>query len=450
MLFGTRRQRPARAPWGAGLLMAVFFALTGYEYWVNAARQIQDDRGLEALRTDDLARIVGPTADPFDWPQWRGPQRDGIAPGDGLLAEWPDRGLPVLWRQKAGPGVSSLAVAGGRVFTLFQDGPNEVVICWDAEKGTERWRFPYESRFTREVDGPRSTPTVDDERVYTLGARGHLHCLEAKTGKKVWHSDLCADFGAEVPKWGFSSSPLVEDDLLLINPGASGGQSIVAFDKLTGKVRWKNLDDPAGYSSPVISTAANVRQVLFLTGTALVSLDPKTGAVYWRFPWNTPNEANVATPLVRGDCAFISSGYAQGCALVRVVKDGDGLAAQQIYKNNLMRNHYATSVFHDGTLYGFDEAYLTWMSFRAGKEDKKRRWKEGKFHRGTLLAVGNRLIVQGEDGDLALVEPSPDEYREKGHFSVSDKRCWTVPALAHGRLYVRDEAQVICLDLRKK
>jgi hypothetical protein len=215
---------------------------------------------------------------------------------------------------------------------------------------------------------------------------------------------------------------------------------------MTGKVRWKALDDPAGYSSPVISTAAGVRQVVCLTGTELVGLDPRTGEVYWRFPWETKFEVNASTPIIRGDYVFISSGYGKGCALVKVVKKGKGLAAERVYANNLMRNHFSSSVFHDDHVYGFDEGFLVCMPFRKGR---KRDWKERKFSRGTLLVAGDRLIVLGEGGELALVEPTPDEYREKAIFKVTDTRCWTVPALAHGRLYVRDEQRILCLNLRK-
>jgi outer membrane protein assembly factor BamB len=481
MVFLTGSQRPGKVPWTAGLLMGCFLALTGTEYWINLEHQVQNDAEVERAGNAELGRDGQALGDPDDWPQWRGPHRDGSAPGKGLLTRWPEDGLPVLWKKKGGPGASSLAVAAGRVITLFQEYDDEVVACWDAESGKENWRFSYESRFTKEVLGPRSTPTIDGDRVYTVGARGRLCCLNVKTGKEVWHKDFMSDFDAPLPQWGFSFSPLVEGDLLLTSPGGPGGKSLIAFDKMTGKVRWKNLDDPAGYSSPVISTAvdlpvlsastlglmaapfgqgpflaapallpgsataANVRQAVFLTGTRLVGLDPKTGKLSWSFDWPTPNFANVATPLVRGDYIFISSGYSMGCALLRIHRDGEKLDVELVYKNNLMRNHYASCVFYKDYLYGFDEGYLTCLSFRKGK---KRMWKEGKFGRGNLLLVGEHLLVLGKNGKMALVEPTPAGYRELALCSVSDNPCWSMPAFAHGRLYLRDDEQVLCLGAR--
>ncbi len=448
MLFDPQKQRRGKAPvWVIVALAGVYVALAWYEYGVNRDRQEQDEERMEELRRAGL-RGVDYGADPDDWPQWRGPNRDGAAPGKRLLTDWPEGGPPVLWRAEGGPGYSSLAVADGRVVTLVQDGDDEAVVCWDAETGKRRWRHAYPGRFAREGAGPRSTPAIDGDRVYTVGARGDLHCLDVRTGAVKWSHDLLAVAGAAVPRWGFAFSPLVEGDLLLTSPGGPDGNSIVAFDKYTGYKRWSALSDPAGYSSPVISTACGVRQALFFTGNALVSLDPQTGKLYWRFDWPTPNEANVATPLVRGDYVFISSGYDTGCAVVEVVREkGGALRARPVYRYNLMRNHFASCVFHDDHLYGFDEAYLVCMPFREGK---RRLWKERKFHRGSLLLAGDRLVVLGERGNLALVEPSPDGYREKAIFQVSEGRCWTMPALAQDRLYVRDEKQVLCLDLRRR
>src|SRR5262245_38178479 len=404
MVFRTHNQRPGRAPLMPLVLMGAFFALAGYEYWVNSDRQEQNDSEMNDLgeaklppppapsstgpclmaflrlirqdsgdeEAEEVARLrttlqsvqVSRSAIGEDWPQWRGPRRDGVASGEGLQTDWPEDGPPVLWTARGGEGFSSLAIADGRLITIVQDGGDEVVLCLDAEKGRQLWRFAYAARFTRDGVGPRATPSVVGNHVYTLGARGHLYCLKTATGKEVWHRDLCADFDASLPVWGFACSPLVDGDLLLIHTGAPGA-SVMALHRFTGKVRWKALDDPAGYSSPVLSMAGGVRQVLFLTGTSLVGLEPQTGRLLWRFPFETPHEANAATPLVRGDYVFVSAGYNQGCALVRIVKNDDGsLEARRVYKNNLMRNHFSSSVFHGEHIYGFDEGYLICLPFR--------------------------------------------------------------------------------------
>jgi outer membrane protein assembly factor BamB len=449
---GQRRGRVFH--WVAGALSLCITGLIAYQWWNTRERQKQNDEHIEELKTARLDPVKSQPADPKDWPQWRGPHRDGTASGDDLSTRWPADGLKQLWKQPGGGGFSALSVAGSRIITLIQQGDNEsdgkeVVLCLDAETGKENWRHSYESYFWQDGVGPRATPTIEGDLVWTLGARGHLHCLKVDSGKEVWHHDLKERFNAPVQHWGFASSPLVEGDLLLLNPGGPGN-TVVALDKKTGKVKWKNLDEPAGYSAPVISEACGVRQVLFFLAEALVSLDPKTGQEYWRYPWPTPNKVNAATPIVRGDYVFISSGYGKGCALVKVVNGKNGrLRAEMVYENNLMRNHFGSSIFYKDYLYGFDEGFLTCMPFREGKKRGWRAWKERKFNKGTLILAGDTLIVLGEHGNLAMVEPYPGEYRELATFSVTKARCWTMPVVAQGRLYIRDEQSIYCFDLRK-
>jgi len=328
-----------------------------------------------------------------------------------------------------------------------------VALCLGAETGKEHWRFPLgETLVSKDGSGPRSTPTIDGDRVYALGSRGGLYCLRLGDGKKLWDADLKARFDAPLPAWGFACSPLVDGELLLLSAGGRGGQSVVALDKMTGKTKWTALDDPAGYSSPVISKAAGTRQVVFFTGSAVAGLDPEKGDVFWRFPWETTQAANVATPIVRGDYVFISSGYNQGCALLRVVKNGDGsLAVKRVYRNNLMRNHFSTSVFTRATCTASTRAaWSAWTSAATRARGSGGRGRSGSSNRGSLLLAGDRLIVLGESGNVALVEPTPEEYREKASFRLTERKCWTLPALAQGRLYVRDEQELYCIDLRKK
>jgi outer membrane protein assembly factor BamB len=447
MSFHAGKQRRGKASsWAIGLLALVYLTLTGYQYRVTHTPQEEDEQRVKDLHSAPL-KGVKYQADPNDWSQWRGPNRDGTTSGKGIIQEWPGGGPPVLWRVTGGPGLSSLAATHDRVVTLIQQGDNEAVVCLDAGTGKSLWQHAYPSRFSVEALGPRSTPTIDADRVYTVGAMGDLYCLDLSSGQVCWHRDLKKEFNAPVPRWGFSFSPLVEGDLLLICPGGPEGNSVAALNKKTGDIVWKALDDPAGYSSPVMSDAQGVRQVLFLTGTALVGLDPENGKLLWRFPWAAPHEANVATPIVRGDYVFISSGYNMGCAMLKVVKSGEGLAVEQVYRNKLMRNHFSSCVLLGDYLYGFDEGYLTCIPFREGKP---RGWKERKFYRGNLLAAGELLIVLGYSGNLALVGPDLEAYREKGMVQLLEGRCWACPALAHGRLYLRDDRDIVCLDLRKK
>jgi outer membrane protein assembly factor BamB len=395
-----------------------------------------------------------------DWPQWRGPRRDGVAPETGLLASWPEKGPPEVWHAAAGSGYSSVVVAGGRAFTMFREGDQEVVVCWDAVTGKERWRFPYDCPYSNDQgSGPRSTPAVDGDLLYTVGATGLFHCLETTTGKPRWQHDLLGEFKAHNLGWGVSFSPLVEGDLVFTMPGGPDGYSLAAFDKRSGAVVWKALADPAGYSSPIAITAGGVRQVVFFTGHSLVGVTPREGKVLWRFPWPTQHGVNAATPIFFrarlggvgrpapnvGDYLFISSDYDKGCALLKVTGQGDQASVALVYEGNQMQNHFASSVLYRGYLYGFNKATLVCLDARTGKA----LWKQRGFDMGSLLAADGRLYVLGERGKLALAEATPEEYRELSQCQPLHGRCWTAPVLADGKLYLRDEQQVLCLDVTK-
>jgi outer membrane protein assembly factor BamB len=443
----------------AGLIL-VFGALLGYQL-LNRDRFKSDPAAMKKLQ-DEVFREA-PRKAARDWPQWRGPDRDGVSAETGLLTEWPEDGPKERWRAKCGVGFSGVSVAGGRVYTLVQDDDKEAVVCWDADpvgQAKELWRFSYPCQYTSDQgSGPRSTPTIDGDFVYTVGATGKLHCLKANTDKKdgelVWEKDLLAEFNAPNLRWGISFSPLVEGDLLITTPGGPDGHSIVAFHKRDGTVAWKALSDQASYSSPIAMTAAGKRQVLYFAAPALISLDPKTGEEYWRFPWETRFECNVATPIVVDNYIFISSGYGKGCALLEVLPGEGGVPqVRSVYETNRMCNHFASSVYYKEHFYGFNEGTLVCMEFRTGTV----RWKEPGFKKGSLLIGDGHLIILGEYGKLALAKPTPDGYQEEvAHDFRTSKRCWTVPSLADGKLYVRiplktddgkEEEQVLCLKVK--
>jgi outer membrane protein assembly factor BamB len=444
VLFGT----------GIGLLL-IFGLFTAYQ-WFFRDRFEFDNALLHQLQATTLADDSARTAQPGDWPQWRGPWRDGVSLETNLLTTWPEQGPPQLWEAAAGAGYSSFAVAAGRVFTMVQNGSDEAVLCWDAETGKERWRFSYPASYRNSMgDGPRATPTVDSDRVYTVGATGQFHCLEAATGKKLWAHDLLSEFHASNLQWGVSFSPLVEGDLVLTNPGGHDGSSIVAFDKHSGTVVWKALDDAAGYSSPIAITAAGQPQVICFTAAALVGLSPNDGTLLWRYPWVTQHGVNAATPIAftatnskgeKLDYVFISSGYGKGCALLKLEADAQGAPqVQRVYESNRMRNHFSSSVRHGDHIYGFDEDRLVCLDVLSGKV----RWKQGGFAKGSLTIADGHLFILGENGKLAVAKASPERYQETASFPFSDQKCWTVPVVANGRLYVRDERRVVCYDLRK-
>jgi outer membrane protein assembly factor BamB len=402
---------------------------------------------------------------PTDWPQWRGRERDGVANVHGLLTDWPGRGPKVLWsaplHQGDGcEGYSSFAVGGGRVFTLVrEDASTETVLCWDARSGHEQWRQRYDCPAPKIQfgSGPRSTPCLDGDRLYTVGSSGVLHCLDVATGKPHWRHDLLAEFHALPPGWGVSSSPLVEGDLVLVNPGGTDGGSVAAFDKVTGELRWKALDDRASYSSPVAVTVAGQRQILFFTQPGLVSLTPE-GRLLWRYPWTTFSDVNAATPLMftaytgerKQEYVFISSGYNTGCVLLRLEPDGaGGQRALRVYQGDQMCCHFSSPVRYRDHLYGFSESALTCMDLRTGAV----KWRKNGYKKGSVILAEGHLIVLGEDGQLALLEATPAQGQEPPPVKARARpfhgdHCWAAPALADGLLYLRDREQVLCLDLR--
>jgi outer membrane protein assembly factor BamB len=455
------RQRAARISLYliAGLLV-LFGAFTGYHIWMHF-RSTSDAALLAELHDATIIEASLPEG-PSDWPQWRGPRRDGVSPEKDLLIDWPASGPKVLWKADCGEGFSSITVSGGRAITLFQnaDRSAEIVICWDAETGKELWQREYASSYVNGFgSGPRSTPTIDEDRVYTVGGTGVFHCLEAATGKVVWKHELLKEFNAANIQWGVSFSPFIEGGLVLTNPGGRHGDSLAAFDKRTGELRWQTLDDRAGYSSPIAITAGGVRQIVFFTGDGAVGVAPTDGRLLWRKPWKTSNDVNAATPISFqtkagdqvGDYLFISSDYGKGCALLKLVKSGDQFTAQSVYETNQMCNHFSTSVRHQDNLYGFNDAVLTCMDVRTGdvrwvRKDSPRN----VFAKGSLILVDGKLIILGETGQLALAEATPEEYKELARTKVFDGvKKWAPPVLARGKLYLRDETEVKCLDLRK-
>ncbi|HZT82920.1 MAG TPA: PQQ-binding-like beta-propeller repeat protein [Gemmataceae bacterium] len=393
--------------------------------------------------------VAAPAA---DWPQFLGPTRNGVSTETGLLQTWGKDGPPKLWERKVGAGFAGPVVSGGRLILFHRVGDEEVVEGLDAASGKPRWKFAYPTAYEDSFGfdpGPRSTPLIAGNHVYTLGAEGKLHCLTLDEGKKVWARDLAADYKPPRGFFGVGTSPLLVGDLLLVNVGGKG-TGIVAFNKNTGKEAWRATDHEASYSSPTAATLGGVPRAVFFTREGIVLLDPATGKVRFSKRWRSRMHAsvNAAAPLVVGDEVFFSACYGTGAILLKVKQDD----CEEVWSNDeSMSNHYSTCVARDGFLYGFDGrqehgAQLRCVEWKTGKV----RWTKERFGCGSMILADGHLIILGERGDLVLAEATPAAYREKARASVLGKPCRAQVALANGKLCGRDTNKLVCWDLRKK
>lgn len=381
-----------------------------------------------------------------DWPQWRGPNRDGISKETGLLMQWPAEGPPLVWKASgAGGGYSSFSVANGKLYTMGLRGEREYVVAFDVATGKEAWSTPHGSAFRNDRgDGPRGTPTVDGDRVYALGGSGDLTALDARTGKIVWSKNVLKEFGGSNITWGISESPLVLGDKVLVNPGGPGA-SIVALNKANGALIWKSQSDKAGYSSAIPVEVNGTTQVVFFTAERAVGLDAKDGRLLWEYGRPANNVANVATPIARANRVFISSDYGTGGGVVEIKADNK---AQEVWFTKDMRNHHSSSVLIGDFLYGFSSAILTAIRFDTGEI----AWRDRSVGKGSLVYADGNLYCFSENGVVGLVEATPTGYKEKGRFRIAQGNLptWTHPVVVGGRLYLRDQDTIYAYDVKAK
>lgn len=382
-----------------------------------------------------------------DWPQWRGPNRDGISKETGLLKTWPAAGPAVVWRVQLGEGFSSIALVNGYAYTMFSKGNDEHLVCFDATNGNEKWRFCTDDKYRNSWgNGPRVTPTVSGGYVYTVSANAKLYALDAKTGARLWQHDLPKEFGGYVPDLGYSNSPLVEGDLILVTGCGGQDQSIIAFNRKDGRLVWSSYHGHPGYSSPIMISAHNIRQAFFFTGSTIVALAPNDGAFLWKYPWTSNDYENTATPVfIPADKLFFSSAHPreEGTTVLKI-KTADGkLSVAPVWQNNVMQLHFASAVLHGDFLYGTDRYILKCIDARIGGQ----KWQQRGFGEGSLIFVDGHLLVLGTSGNLALVEATPEAYKEKAAAQILRGRCFTPPAFSQGRLYLRNETEMVCLDL---
>ena len=385
-----------------------------------------------------------------EWHQWRGANRDGVSLETGILKAWSKAGPKELWRLPLGDGFSGISVANGRAYTMFAKGEDEVVVCLDAETGKELWRYLDDWFYTERQggNGPRSTPTIDGDTVYVLSAFGRLVALNANTGEELWAHDFTKAFSSSMPRWGFSTSPVVEDHRLLVEVGGANDNAIIAFNKGTGDRIWGRATSPSSYSSPILVTVNGVRQALFFARDELLAVSPEDGSVYWRYPWyGGRNSDNRVTPVfISPDKIFISSRSGDAGVVLRIIGADADMRVEEVWRSHTMINGFSTTVLYDGYIYGFSNTIFKCINADTGEE----KWKTRGFGQGTVIYADRHLIVLGEDGNLALVQATPEAYREVAQTQILSGRCWTAPTLSDGKLYLRNHQEIVCLDLRDR
>lgn len=404
-----------------------------------------------------------------DWPQWGGPNRNAVSPETGLLQQWPKEGPPLAWKVDIkGVGYSSPAVAGDRLYVTAASDPekglNEYAVCLNARDGSQAWKAALPNGSGGYSfgwgSGPRSTPTLDGDSLYVLGARGDLTCLSVKDGKIAWAVNLVKDFGGGIPMWGYSESVLIDGDKLVCTPGGSKG-TILALDKKTGKKVWQSaeLKDGAAYASIAAVEIGKTRQYVTQTSSAAVGVRASDGKPLWRVAELKRAVAVIPSPVVQDGYVFLTSGYGAGCELIKLEPEGDGTKATVVYtKNKAVSNHHGGLVRVGDYVYGHSDSGGRWVCFDFKKGGDDVAWEYKKFEKGTVIAADGRLYCFGEkSGRIVLVDPASG-WAEKGSFEIPEKSkfprrsglIWTHPVIANGRLYLRDHEQLLCYNIAAK
>ena len=385
------------------------------------------------------------------WNQFRGLNGDAIYTEQPILTDWPKKGPPVLWRKLIGGGHSSFSIANGLAFTIEQQENNEVIVALSTSTGSTQWAYEYTAKFEEYFGGigPRTTPTWDQGRLFTLGAKGHLHCLDAGSGKLLWDENLMTENDAEVPYWGVSASPFIYKDTVIITPGGKEGNAIVALNKRTGEKVWSALDGVQTYSTPVLFNLLGGEQLIVSLKEKVVAINPSDGKLLWSHPWKIfMNNYNIAQPArLADDIVLISAGYGKGAEAFRVISSENSMRTESLWKSKSLKSKFSSPIFWKGHLYGLNENRLVCLDAKDGSL----KWRGDKYGYGQVIAASGQLIIIGDAGDLALVEMNPAKFVEKANFkALKGGRTWNYPSLDKGLLFVRNSYEVVCFDLRVK
>jgi outer membrane protein assembly factor BamB len=383
-----------------------------------------------------------------DWPQWQGPSRTRIANESGLLKTWPTNGPPVAWTATGlGAGYGSMAVAGERVFVQGFRGNRSVVIALNRADGKEVWSKALgEPGSNDRGSGPRSTPTVDGDRLYVLTESGDLACLRTD-GRAVWQRNVLSDFRGSQIRWLLSESPLVDGPHVVVSPGGPGA-GMVKLDKMSGSTVWtsKELSDSAGYSSVIAADVQGVRTYMTFTAAAGVGVRASDGKLMFTYPTAANRTANIATPVYSNNKVLFTSGYGTGAGLLDLTAQNGEVTAREVYFTRDLKNHHGGVVLMDGYVYGFNDAILVCLEFATGKL----MWRDRSVGKGSVTYADGHLYLQSESNVVGLAEASPSGYRETGRFTIPDKGfpSWAHPVVSDGRLYVRNQDTLLAYNIR--
>ena len=386
-----------------------------------------------------------------DWPQWRGPDRNGLSKETGLLKQWPAAGPSRIWQiSNLGPGYGSIAIKGDRIYVQAMVGRQSSVLSLNRADGKIVWsRALGQAGNNDRGPGPRGTPTVDADRLYVLTENGDLACLRITDGTIVWQRNILKDFSGRNISWDISESPLVDGDKLIVTPGGRNA-GVVALEKLTGKTIWtsKELSDEAGYASVVAADIGGVRTLLTLTGRGGVGIRASDGKLMWNYAPVANNTANITTPIFHDNKVFYTSAYGTGAALLGLTAQAGEVRAREIYFTKEMQNHHGGVVLVNGYLYGFHNSILVFLEFSTGKL----MWRDRSVGKGSLTYADGNLYLLSEDNVVGLAEASPTGYREKGRFRIADQGLpsWAHPVVSGGRLYIRNQGTLARYDIRAR
>ena len=418
-----------------------------YRWEHDQATLLEEQRATQA-HLEKSGEAFAPTAG--DYAEYRGVKRDGVVAGPALAREWKTQPPKERWRQPIGGGYAGFVVQGSVAITIEQRRDQEAVVCYDTGTGTEIWANSYAGNFQEAMGGPgpRATPTIAGDEVYSLGALGDLLCLDLKTGKKKWAINILKDNSNII--WAMSGSPLIFENMVIVNPGAqtgsAQGKAVRAYNRVNGELIWASGDTKAGYSSPMLATLAGKLQVLLFDADCIASYDPKDGQRLWKMDWPGYNGINVAQPLVLSDDrVFVSRSYDVGAgAILKITVEDGKWQWKKLWENKNLRCKFTSPVLYEGYIYGLDEGILACIDAETGE----RKWRGGRYGHGQILLSGDLILILSENGKLVLVQAAPDAHHELGSIqAIQGDKIWNHLALASGIAYVRNHEEMACYEL---